>query len=96
MRPDTEGRSYALLPQLSGTDFGVSWLIRITWLTNYLIHNAPDNNKKRICKTDALLLLSGVSNEISYVLYTRQNLLVQDNAPLAILAFSDRHLVGLG
>ena len=42
------------------------------------------------------LLLSGVSNEISYVLYTRQNLLVQDNAPLAILAFSDRHLVGLG
>ena len=25
-----------------------------------------------------------------------QNLLVQDNAPLAILAFSDRHLVGLG
>ena len=49
MMPDTEeGRSYALLPQLSGTDSGVSWLIRITWLTNYLIHNAPDNNKKRI------------------------------------------------
>ena len=37
-----------------------------------------------------------VSNEIGYVLYTRQNLLVQDTAPLAILAFSDRHLVGLG
>lgn len=46
--PNTEGVSYALLPQLSGTDFGVSWLIRIRWLTNYLIHNAPDNNKKRI------------------------------------------------
>lgn len=94
MMPNTEGRLLRSAPQLSGTDFGVSWLIR--WLTNYLIHNAPDNNKKRICKTDALLLLSGVSNEISYVLYTRQNLLVQDNAPLAILAFSDRHLVGLG
>lgn len=44
--PNTEGVSYALLPQLSGTDSGVSWLIR--WLTNDLIHNAPDNNKKRI------------------------------------------------
>ena len=46
--PNTEGVSYALLPQLSGTDFGVSWLIRIRWVTNYLIQNAPDNNKKRI------------------------------------------------
>ena len=96
MRPNTEGRLLRSAPQLSGTDSGVSWLIRIRWLTNDLIHNAPDNHKKRICKTDALLLLSGVSNEISYAFCTRQNLLVQDNAPLAILAFSDRHLVGLG
>ena len=44
----------------------------------------------------AFVVIGGGSNEISYVLYTRQNLLVQDNAPLAILAFSDRHLVGLG
>ena len=56
----------------------------------------PPITTKAHLKTDALLLLSGVSNEISYVLYTRQNLLVQDNAPLAILAFSNRHLVGLG
>ena len=59
MRPNTEGRSYALLPQLSGTDFGVSWLIRIRWLTNHLIHNAPDNNKSASAIADALFIVIG-------------------------------------
>lgn len=57
MMPNTEGRSYALLPQLSETDFGVSWLSR--WLTNDLIHNAPNNNKSASAIADALFIVIG-------------------------------------
>ena len=59
MRPNTEGRLLRSAPQLSGTDFGVIWLIRIRWLTNYLIQNAPDNNKSASENRRAFVVIGG-------------------------------------